>query len=134
MSTPTKYKGVPLDFGTHRLIVPGLSLRQLRENKDLVATCIALEAEAAAGGKDVLFKMLDPVASLVHMALQRNYPAVTKAKVEDVLDTNNMTEYVTAIMGQSGLVRVSTLPEGEMSGEGEAPRSSPSTGADSTGS
>lgn len=126
MSTSTvKFRGIPQPFARRMLIVPGLSIKQLRDNQQLVAECLALEKEAAGptSETDVLFKMLGPVAKLIHLALSRNYEDVTLDEVEEVIDTYSMREYVSVVMGQSGMVRVAAVPAEEPP-VGEAQRSS----------
>lgn len=111
-----KFKGVPLDFGDRKIIVPGLSLRQLRENAELVKECVRLESMPP--GPDQIFAMLDPVSKLVHLAVSRNYgDKVTLEDVLDVLDTHTAQEFVGVIMGQTGFKRVHSIEEGDAPGE-----------------
>lgn len=109
-----KFKGVPLEFGDRTVIVPGLSLSQLRRHSEVVTQCI--EVEKMAPGPEQLYAMLEPVSMLVHLALSRNYEDITLEHVQDAVDTGTVQEFVSAIMGQSGMRRVRAV-EGEASGE-----------------
>lgn len=110
-----KFKGVPLEFGDRTVIVPGLSLAQLRQHGSVVAECIAVEKMPA--GPEQLNAMLDPVSKLVHLALSRNYDDLKLEDVQNVLDTGTMQEFVAAIMGQSGARRVRSVEGDEAPGE-----------------
>lgn len=116
-----KYKGTPLDLGDRTVIVPGLSLRQLRDNSKLVQECLDIEKKhGTAPPPEVLHEMVEPVAKLIHLALTRNYPNLALAEVEDSIDLTNMESFVNAVMGQSGMQLVREVPKAEGSRPGEA--------------
>lgn len=95
-----EYKVPPLNFAAVKRFLPQLS--QLGSAK--LAT-------------------LDPdkmglVAELAHCALQRNYPAMTLAEVEELLDLGNMVPLFSAVMSVSGLIK---QPADDAPGESTTP-------------
>ena len=53
---------------------------------------------------------MDCIVDVVHAAVIRNYPALTKEEVEDLIDLGNAAVIIKAVMGQSGLVRKDGAP------------------------
>lgn len=88
---------IQIDGKTH--IVPALSLKQLREGgMELMKKTDEL---AAAGGNG--YDTMASRAALIHMALTRNYPDMTLAKVEENLDLGNTVKIWLVVLGVSGL-------------------------------
>lgn len=65
------------------------------------------------------------VLDIIHAAMLRNYPDLTRDELEDMLDMGNVMEVTMTVMGASGMVAVQP-------GEGVA--ANRSTGEASTGS
>lgn len=111
--------GIVLVFNGREVIVPGLSLSQVRQNRPLLSSFIEAE-KLAAENPDSALDSFSTITTVVQLALSRNYPDVTEAEVENSLDLNNVKEWVAAVMGQSGFRVTREIPsvgEGAESGE-----------------
>lgn len=113
MTRRTTFPGVPFPSEAPRFILPGLSLRQLRENKDIIGRFLSLEKELSGGQptQEQLYTALDMAVKLAHLALTRNYPDLELAQLEEVCDMNNFRSMVTSVMGASGFKLVQELPQ-----------------------
>lgn len=97
-----KFPGKAVLINGERAIVPTLSLKQARENKDALKR---LTSEDVIDAADVMQKYVDALP-LFTLALQRNYPEVKQEDLEDVLDYNLLKQIIPAILG--------AVPEGEL--------------------
>lgn len=88
-------QGDNINMGGKDWVVPALSFRQLKEHKASIN-----KLGGGLAGED----QLEDVAVVVHAALSRNYPELTRDAVLDLLDLRNSAVCVASIMGQSGLV------------------------------
>jgi hypothetical protein len=96
-NTP-RFEGEEIQLGNEKYIVPALSLRQVRE---LSPKLDKLEADGAGlPGLD----QIDAVVEVLHAALKRNYPEMTKDQLLDLIDLGNLTALIKAAMRTSGLV------------------------------
>lgn len=116
-----KIPGVRLNIGGTDYIVPALNFRILRQVQPRLH---ALTSMAAIPDDEQLNTVID----IVLMALQRNYPDMTRETLEEAVDLDNLKEIVAAIMGLSGLKK--ELPDSKLG----APAENPSAGAMSTDS
>jgi len=91
-------------MGGKEYIVPSLNFRQLRTLGDTIAGFGSLQGGSFTG------EQMDDVIKVVHSALTRNYPEITVTDVEDMLDLNNATDVIGAILGASGLKKVQSVP------------------------
>jgi hypothetical protein len=92
-----RIKGIETEFadGT-KLIVPPLNLASIQVLQDRLATF--------KGGMDA--DSINLVVDATMMALQRNYPDLTRERViTDLIDLGNMEEVMAAVMDVSGLKR-----------------------------
>lgn len=115
MTTQPKFKGVRQVFadGTE-LVVPPLNLAAVEMLQERLM--------GFSGGLDAQSVALVIDATL--MALQRNYPLLTREQVvQDLLDLGNMAEVMEAVMDVSGLKRKQQEKELAEAGAplGEAP-------------
>ena len=106
-------EGIEISMGGRKLVVPPLNLKQIRKYSQVLMELQNLDesnvlARAAALG------------AVIHAAISRNYPEITLAQVEDMLDLSNLLPAVQALMRVSGL--------------GETGAGSRGPGASSTGS
>ena len=87
-------EGIEIKIGDDLLIVPALSLKQVRLLRSKIETMTdgSFDADNMA-----------TVVEVVHAALTRNYPAITIDEVEDGLDMRNMAQAMNAVMAISGL-------------------------------
>jgi hypothetical protein len=88
--------GVTISMGGRDWVVPPLTLGMMR--RVLPQVMKLRDFGAAMGGEEI-----DVIVELVTAALQRNYPDLTSAQVEDLLDLGNAHMVVQAILTGSGL-------------------------------
>lgn len=98
-----KHKGIEMDLGGEKLIVPALNLTAL----EMLGDKLENFNEATA------LQRIGTAVDVTLAALNRNYPDMTRAQVADFIDLGNMADVMAAVMGISGLVATT----GEMSGE-----------------
>ena len=105
-----KHKGIALELGGDFYVIPPLPLG-------------ALEQLQAAGGT-VQGDLSNPIwvtlmLDLIHTALRRNYPDMTRETVGDLIDLGNLGEVVEAVMDVSGVLRkqLEAAPPGEPMGQ-----------------
>lgn len=107
-----KVKGIPVDFSGETLIVPPLSLGSMEQ---LMPRLNKFQADP---------KNMTDVAIVVDSALaalNRNYPALTRDQVADMIGLENMNDVMEALMDVSGLKRkAKEAAELAEAGEGKA--------------
>ena len=91
-----KYQGVAVTLNDGQpYVIPPLTLRQVRMFQD------RLQGHGGGIGQESIDLTLD----VLHAALSRNYPDITREQLEDVVDVANMVEAFQAVMDVSGLRR-----------------------------
>ncbi len=50
-------------------------------------------------------EQITAITDIVHRALSRNYPDITRDEIEDLIDLGNVRHVIPAIMGVSGLIK-----------------------------
>ena len=119
--------GVTLKLGGEGYVVPPMGLKDMRRLKDGIASLAMLSTQ----GRDMTDDQWKSMIELVLTTLRRNYPNLTKEKVEDFLDLGNVGPLFQAIMNASGLEKT-TVPLGEAMAPSELPTSiGPISSADS---
>jgi len=114
--TAVLLRGVSVELGGTDYTVPPLNFRQLRElEQELSALGSVTTNSLSIAAADVA-----NVVKVAHAALSRNYPELTLAQVEELVDLGNAKDLMMAVAGVSGLKREDGKP-------GEALR--PLTGA-----
>jgi hypothetical protein len=115
MADLPKYEGVPIYMGGKEYVVPPLSIKYIRNNRDKLK-----EMRTLAVNLDVLTPEGDAFFSasleLIHAAIVRNYPEVTRDELEEMIDLGTMPQITLAIMHASGF----TFQKGPASGEAVA--------------
>lgn len=91
-----KFKGVPLFMNGQDYIIPSLSLKQVEDNYDLLASAGAALKTATIVDT---FKTYIPV---IAMAVRRNYPDVTEANLWEWLDLSNFSDALIIVQTRSG--------------------------------
>jgi len=109
--------GVELSFGGVTRVVPPLNLGALAQLQERIGKVRGFDVES-----------INTVIDAVHAALKRNYRGVTRAFVEENLDTSNMFSVMNSLMNVSGL----TPRAKELNGAGKTTAVEDSTGATST--
>jgi hypothetical protein len=112
-------EGVKINMGGRDFVAPPLNFKALRA---LTPKLVILSAM----GDVPTGEQIDVVLDVVHAALVRNYPDLTRDELEELLDLANLASALVAIMGASGLEKTS--------GEASGPPVADLTGATSTGS
>lgn len=95
MADIVKIPGVTLTLAGQDYVLPPLSLNALVQLKSRL--------EKFESGTD-----LESVATVIdaaHAALSRNYPAITREQVGDLVDVGNMGDVMQACMDVSGVMR-----------------------------
>lgn len=93
-----KYKGIPMDVGGVSYIVPPVSLAFIEDNDSAIKSFTG----AANDASQVTFAL-----NMIHAAISRNHPEVTRSELREVVDVGNMAELIEAVMDVSGLKRKS---------------------------
>lgn len=93
--------GKSVKLGEKDYVVPPLNLKALRR---LLPSIEQLKSSGIPSNED-----MDVIVDIVHTALLRNYPELTKAEVEDGLDMANMKVVLGIVLGQSGLSQGNTV-------------------------
>lgn len=101
MPTDMMLPGKEIPFGRFKLIMPALSLKQVRQ---MASTLSNIVSSANGATPDDL----GPMCDVIHAALVRNYPDILRSDLDDMVDLNNIREIWPALNGMSGLV-----PSGE---------------------
>jgi len=95
LAVTPRFRGVPIFLNGQRIIVPSLSMGQVRQNQELI------EAKPPEGEPLVDHaKRMQPV---ILAAINRNYPDVTADDLDEWLDLNTYPEVYLAMRGASGL-------------------------------
>lgn len=94
MSEQIQIEGVKINLGSREFVVPPLSLKGLRE--------LAPQWPTLQGMGDVpTGPQIDVVLGVVHSALIRNYPDLTREELEELVDLGNLPKALMAVMGAS---------------------------------
>ena len=96
-------EGIVIQMGGKEFTVPALSLGQVRRLLPKIEKISTVNGLLNA-------EQMDCIVDVVHAAVIRNYPALTKEEVEDLIDLGNAAVIIKAVMGQSGLVRKDGAP------------------------
>lgn len=98
MSTEVKqtFDGVEVSLGGKPYVIPPLSLKLIRKYQSQLQTIGVIKGVPGPEQLDLIFDIL-------HDAILRNYPDMTKDTLEELVDITNMPILFKAIMGQSGL-------------------------------
>jgi hypothetical protein len=89
--------GVKISAGGKDFTVPPLNFRSIRALEADIKELAEIQPGAAMTGRQI-----DTVVKIIHTALTRNYPELTVAEVEDILDLGNCFKIISAILGASG--------------------------------
>lgn len=87
-------EGTPLKIGRREYIVPALNLKGVRRVQKLLP--IIQDPEHP--------EFFDSAVEMLHLAVVRNYPEVTKGQLEEDVDLNSLDKLLTAALGAFGFV------------------------------
>ena len=91
-----KYKGITANIGGEEYVIPPISLGALEQLQDKIS---------AFTGDLTSSAQVASAIDVIHAALTRNYPGVTREAVAEMIDVGNMAEIFEAVMDVSGLKR-----------------------------
>lgn len=104
-TTTPRFEGEKIRLGGVEYVVPPLSLGQIRRLKSDISKLGNLQSGGDAsdplGG--LTDEAMDTVVIVVHTALSRNYPELTKEQVSEWIDLGNLASTLQAVMGVAGL-------------------------------
>jgi hypothetical protein len=92
-------EGTKLQLGGQELVVPPLTLKALRRLNAKLKSLASLGRELPSDDQ------IETIIEVVHTAVVRNHPEVTKEQLEEWLDVGNMAEVLKAVFTVSGLER-----------------------------
>jgi hypothetical protein len=106
-SAPVRFAGEPIVLGGTTYIMPALSLgdvkRLLPQIKKLTGVA---DAAAPVHAEAIDTEMgLGTVSAIIGAALQRNYPALGQAEIDDLIDAGMMRPLLMQVFELSGLVK-----------------------------
>ena len=87
--------GVLINIGTKTYTVPPLNFKRLRLLKPEIELLAGVSGAPSA-------EQMDAMIQIIHSALERNYPELSKEDVEEMLDLGNAPKVLNAIMGVAG--------------------------------
>lgn len=94
--TTVKFGGIKVTIGGKDFIVAPLNLARIKKLRT------ELEAvQGFKGSKTLTDEQINIYVSIIHSALTRNYPDMTREEVEDMVDLVNLGPIFQAIMGIS---------------------------------
>lgn len=109
METLPLCEGVAVRMGGRDYVVPPLTLGQLRRHEEDLKKVRDITPFSPVAE-------VEPAIRVIHAAMTRNYPDLTREALEDLLDMGNVGRVFLAVCAMSGLERAR-----EGAAEGEAP-------------
>lgn len=94
--------GVTVKIGRRDFIVPPLNLKAVKRIGQLVPVMLREDGSAES---------IDAAVEVIHMAVRRNYPDLTREELEEELDLGNLAAVSLQIAEASGLVPKQTPGE-----------------------
>jgi hypothetical protein len=94
-----EFEGVPITIAGKEWIVPALNFAAIRRLRTQIEAIASIPL-----GAGLTDEQIDTVILIIHTALVRNYPGLTKDNVEDMMTLANIKPIINAIMGISGFV------------------------------
>jgi len=91
-------EGEEVSLGGTKYTVPALTLGQIRRMKDKIQALATLNPMTADDGN------FNDFLDVVHAALGRNYPDLTREQLVDLIDLRNVKPLMQAIVNASGFV------------------------------
>jgi hypothetical protein len=100
--TEPRFDGERLKVGDREFMVPPLNWRRIRK---ILPVLERMKDFTAGGGLVITESMLDDSITVIHEAVSRNYPELTRDELEDLVDLVNAPQLIMAVMGLSGLLQ-----------------------------
>ncbi len=100
--TDEMIEGVEMKVGRRLLVIPALNFRSLKRLAPQLGVLAAIDQGSTAAITDEQYAaMLD----VVHAAILRNYPNMSREQLEEDFDLGNAAKIVRAVMTGSGLTQ-----------------------------
>lgn len=115
MTAVVKVKGIPITLAGVPYVVPPLSLGALEQLQERLS---GFDASAIDRGQ-IDTRQMSVIIDAAHAALKRNYPALERAALAELIGLENMLEVFEAVMDVSGLKRKAQEAE-QLAGEAGA--------------
>jgi hypothetical protein len=115
--TEPRFDGERLKVGDREFVVPPLNWRRIRK---ILPVLERMKDLTAGGGLVITESMLDDSITVIHEALSRNYPELTRDELEDLVDLVNAPQLIMAVMGLSGLLQGEPQPAEATASIGES--------------
>ena len=103
-------------IGDEQYRIPPLAFRAVQELQDEVA------ALAQMGVRPTPDQM-STVTRIVHSAMSRNYPSITMAQIDDMLDLGNYQDVLSAVLSIGGFKKAEDEPGEPQASTGTPPTS-----------
>jgi hypothetical protein len=105
--TAPRFDGELLKLGDREFVIPPLNWRRIRKIMPILER---MKDITAGGGLTITEPMLDDSLTVIHEAISRNYPEITRDELEDLVDLANAPKLIMAVMGLSGLLQGEPAP------------------------
>ena len=92
-----KFEGETVRLGDKEYVIPSLSVKQARR---LWPTILKLNEGITEANLPEKYGL---AVEVIHAALSRNYPDMTPAEVEDLVEIRNLRKLILIVSGQSGM-------------------------------
>lgn len=112
-----RLEGGVIKLGPTVLKIPALNWRALKELKEelkLIQQGFSLSAEP-----EYVEAYMAAVTAVVHAALERNYPHITREFIEEYVDLRNVGDVTLVVMGLSGFTKEAAEQQVEGTPSGE---------------
>lgn len=83
-------------MGGRKWTIPPLTLKQIKKFSGTLQDLGNLDTAS-------VLAMADAATDVIHAAVARNYPELTRNEMEELLDLGNLMHVVQAVLGVSGL-------------------------------
>lgn len=93
--------GITMNLGGREFVIPPLNLARVKNLQGDLAILATMPMDTA----NFEAQQLEACITIIHTALTRNYPAMARDEVEDIIDMGNMHKVMLAVMGQSGFTQ-----------------------------
>ena len=102
MAQQLKFLGVPVYMNGQNYYIPSLSTIDFRANYDTLT-----KPPTAEGDTEQIGETFDRILPIILLAIQRNYPEVTKENLAEWLDIHTFGLAIRAVQNASGMSPVS---------------------------
>lgn len=114
-TTQKMIEGVAVSLGGEDYIIPPLNLSAVRRLLPKIESIVANPNVV-----NLTDDMMDSMLEIILTAMKRNYPDMSREKIEDLIDLANMKPVIAAVLGTSGFERTAG---GRKPGEAQASQS-----------